>query len=74
MPLGVAAAVYLEEYAPKNRFTTLIEINIANLAGVPSIIYGLMALGLLVYGLGTETQCARGRPDARAFWCCRLSS
>jgi phosphate transport system permease protein len=52
VPLGIAAAVYLEEYAPKNRFTTLIEINIANLAGVPSIIYGLMALGLLVYGLG----------------------
>jgi phosphate transport system permease protein len=52
VPLGIAAAVYLEEYAPKNRITTLIEINIANLAGVPSIIYGLMALGLLVYGLG----------------------
>lgn len=51
VPLGVAAAVYLEEYAPKNWFTTIIEINIANLAGVPSIIYGLMALGLLVYGL-----------------------
>jgi len=54
VPLGVAAAVYLEEYARKNWITTLIEINIANLAGVPSIIYGLMALGLLVYyaGLG----------------------
>jgi phosphate transport system permease protein len=52
VPLGVAAAVYLEEYAPKNHFTTLVEINIANLAGVPSIIYGLMALGLLVYGFG----------------------
>jgi phosphate transport system permease protein len=54
VPLGVAAAVYLEEYAPKNRLTTLIEINIANLAGVPSIIYGLMALGFLVYGLGLK--------------------
>jgi phosphate transport system permease protein len=54
VPLGVAAAIYLEEYARKNWLTTLIEINIANLAGVPSIIYGLMALGLLVYyaGLG----------------------
>src|SRR5205823_4186338 len=52
VPLGVAAAIYLEEYAPKNAFTTLVEINIANLAGVPSIIYGLMALGMLVYGLG----------------------
>lgn len=49
VPLGVAAGVYLEEYARKNWPTNLIEINIANLAGVPSIIYGLMALGLLVY-------------------------
>ena len=51
VPLGVAAGVYLEEYAPKNWLTTLIEINISNLAGVPSIIYGLMALGLFVYQL-----------------------
>ncbi|MGQ0643958.1 MAG: phosphate ABC transporter permease PstA [Elusimicrobiota bacterium] len=49
VPLGVAAGVYLEEYARKNWFTDLIEINIANLAGVPSIVYGLMALGLFVY-------------------------
>ncbi len=49
IPLGVAAGIYLEEYAAKNWFTSLIEVNIANLAGVPSIIYGLMALGLLVY-------------------------
>jgi phosphate transport system permease protein len=49
VPLGIAAGVYLEEYARKNWITNLIEINIANLAGVPSIIYGLMALGLLVY-------------------------
>jgi phosphate transport system permease protein len=54
VPLGVLAAVYLEEYAPKNWFTALIEVNIANLAGVPSIIYGLMALGLLVYGFGMK--------------------
>jgi phosphate transport system permease protein len=52
VPLGVAAAVYLEEYAPKNWLTAIIEINIANLAGVPSIVYGLMALGLFVYQLG----------------------
>jgi phosphate transport system permease protein len=51
VPLGIAAGVYLEEYAGKNRITGLIEINIANLAGVPSIIYGLMALGILVYQL-----------------------
>ena len=49
VPMGVAAGVYLEEYAPRNWLTALIEINIANLAGVPSIIYGLMALGLFVY-------------------------
>jgi phosphate transport system permease protein len=51
-PLGVAAGHYLEEYAPKNRVSDLIEINVTNLAGVPSIIYGLLALGLFVYGLG----------------------
>jgi phosphate transport system permease protein len=49
VPMGVAAGVYLEEYAPKNWITAMIEINIANLAGVPSIVYGLMALGLFVY-------------------------
>jgi phosphate transport system permease protein len=49
LPLGIAAGLYLEEYARKNWFTTAIEINIANLAGVPSIVWGLMALGLLVY-------------------------
>jgi phosphate transport system permease protein len=52
IPLGVAAGTYLEEYAPKNRLTGLIEINVANLAGVPSIVYGLLALGLFVYALG----------------------
>lgn len=52
VPLGVSAGIYLEEYARKNLLTNLIEINIANLAGVPSIIYGLMALGLLVYQFG----------------------
>jgi phosphate transport system permease protein len=49
VPLGVASGVYLEEYARKTWFTTIIEINIANLAGVPSIIYGLLSLGVLVY-------------------------
>jgi len=52
VPMGVAAGLYLEEYAPKNWFSDLIEINVTNLAGVPSIIYGLLALGLFVYGLG----------------------
>jgi phosphate transport system permease protein len=49
VPLGIAAGVYLEEYASRNWMTDLIEINVTNLAGVPSIIYGLLALGLFVY-------------------------
>jgi len=52
VPIGIAAAIYLEEYAPKNRPTDNIQINASNLAGVPSIIYGLLALGFFVYGLG----------------------
>ena len=55
VPLGVAAAVYLEEYARKNWLTDLIEINISNLAGVPSITYGLMALWLFGYLLGLSS-------------------
>jgi phosphate transport system permease protein len=51
VPLGIAAGIYLEEYARKNWLTTIIEINISNLAGVPSILYGLMALGVMVYAL-----------------------
>lgn len=51
IPLGIAAGLYLEEYATKNKFTTLIEITISNLAGVPSIVFGLMALGLFIYKL-----------------------
>jgi len=52
VPLGIAGAIYLEEYARKHWITDLIEINITNLAGVPSIIYGLLALGLFVYTFG----------------------
>jgi len=52
VPLGVAAAIYLEEYAKQTWMTELIEVNVTNLAGVPSIIYGLLALGLFVYILG----------------------
>ena len=48
LPLGIGSAIYLEEYAPKNRLTALIEISIANLAGVPSVIFGLLGLGLFV--------------------------
>ena len=52
VPLGIAAGVYLEEYASKNLITEIIEINVTNLAGVPSIVYGLLALGLFVYQFG----------------------
>jgi phosphate transport system permease protein len=52
VPLGVASGLYLEEYADKHWINDLIEINISNLAGVPSIVYGLLALGLFVYTFG----------------------
>ncbi|HEY5578493.1 MAG TPA: phosphate ABC transporter permease PstA [Acidimicrobiia bacterium] len=47
-PLGIGAALYLEEYAPENRFTRLVNTNIRNLAGVPSIVYGLLGLALFI--------------------------
>jgi phosphate transport system permease protein len=52
VPIGIGAAIYLEEYGARGRMARLIEINIANLAGVPSIIYGLLGLGLFVRALG----------------------
>ncbi len=52
LPIGVAAAIYLEEYGRRSRIARLIEINIANLAAVPSIIYGLLGLGLFVRAMG----------------------
>ncbi|MEA5532474.1 phosphate ABC transporter permease PstA [Crocosphaera sp. XPORK-15E] len=51
IPIGVASGIYLEEYARKNWLAAIIEINVTNLAGIPSIIYGLLALGLFVYRL-----------------------
>jgi phosphate transport system permease protein len=45
-PIGVGAAIYLEEFAPRNRLTNFVEANIANLAGVPSVVYGLLGLGI----------------------------
>jgi len=48
VPVGVGAAVYLEEYAPRGWFLRLIQLNIANLAGIPSVIYGILGLGLFV--------------------------
>lgn len=52
LPVGVGAAIYLEEYGKRSRLAGLIEINIANLAGVPSVIYGLLGLGVFVRTLG----------------------
>jgi phosphate transport system permease protein len=52
VPLGVASGIFLEEYGKKNKFASFIEINISNLAGVPSIIYGLLALEIFVRILG----------------------
>ncbi|WP_280536013.1 phosphate ABC transporter permease PstA [Halopenitus sp. POP-27] len=54
-PIGIGAAVYLEEYAPDNRITQLVQINIANLAGVPSVVYGLLGLAVFVRGIGLES-------------------
>lgn len=60
IPVGIGAGIYLEEYAPKNLFTSFIELNITNLAGIPSITFGLMALGLFVheFKLGQSIQTA----------------
>ena len=52
LPIGVAAAVYLEEFAPKNRLTELIEVNINNLAAVPSIVFGLLGLAVFLNFFG----------------------
>jgi phosphate transport system permease protein len=48
LPIGVAASIYLEEFAPKNRWTDLIEVNISNLAAVPSIVYGILGLAFFI--------------------------
>jgi phosphate transport system permease protein len=48
LPLGIGAAIYLEEYAPRNRLTSFIEVNVRNLAGVPSVVYGLLGLAVFV--------------------------
>ena len=55
IPLGIGAAVYLEEYAPDTRFSRFINVNIRNLAGVPSIVYGLLGLAIFVEMLGAVT-------------------
>jgi phosphate transport system permease protein len=60
VPVGIGAAVYLEEYGTRNRMARLIEINISNLAAVPSIIYGLLGLGLFVRALNWERSLLAG--------------
>ncbi len=55
VPVGVGAAIFLEEYAPEGRFKTLIQTNIANLAGVPSIVYGILGLTLFVRAFGLDS-------------------
>ena len=54
-PLGIGAAIYLEEYAPNTRFTRFISVNIRNLAGVPSVVYGLLGLSIFVQLLARNT-------------------
>lgn len=60
LPTGVLAAIYLEDYAPKSRLTRIIDINIANLAGVPSIVYGILGLAIFVRFLGLERSVLAG--------------
>ena len=59
-PLGVGAAIYLEEYAPRNWLTQLLKLNLANLAGVPSIVYGILGLALFVRTLAFERSLISG--------------
>ncbi len=60
IPLGIASGIHLEEYAKRNRLTDFIEINIANLAGVPSVIYGILGLGLFVRWLNLDRSVLAG--------------
>ncbi|OUT64127.1 MAG: phosphate ABC transporter, permease protein PstA [Planctomycetaceae bacterium TMED10] len=60
VPIGVGAAIYLEEYATANRLRTLVQTNIANLAGVPSIVYGILGLGLFVRFMALERSILAG--------------
>ena len=71
VPLGVGAAIYLEEYARKDRLSRFIEINIANLAGVPSIVYGLLGLALFVRGLAHSGRSVLAGALTMALLSCR---
>ncbi len=63
-PLGIGAAIYMEEYAPRNKLTTFIDINIRNLAGVPSVVYGILGLTIFVKGLGFRSLTGGSTPLA----------
>jgi phosphate transport system permease protein len=65
-PLGIATAVYLEEYAPDNRFWRFVTLNIRNLAGVPSVVYGLLGLAVFVQLTGTDISDAGGLTGGRS--------
>lgn len=60
VPIGVGAAIYLEEYAPKNSLRTIIQANISNLAGVPSVVYGILGLGVFVRALALDRSVISG--------------
>jgi phosphate transport system permease protein len=60
VPIGVGAALYLEEYAPASRWRSIVQLNIANLAGVPSIVYGILGLGLFVRALALQRSILAG--------------
>ena len=60
VPLGIGAAIYLQEYAGANRLTQFVQVNIANLAGVPSIVYGILGLALFVRAFGFERSVLSG--------------
>jgi len=60
VPIGVGAALYLEEYAPASRWRSIVQVNIANLAGVPSIVYGILGLGLFVRALALQRSIMAG--------------
>jgi phosphate transport system permease protein len=66
-PLGIATAVYLEEYAPDTRLTRFITLNIRNLAGVPSVVYGLLGLAVFVELLGTDMNSSGGFTGGRSL-------
>ena len=66
-PLGIATAIYLEEYARDNRFTRLVALNIRNLAGVPSVVYGLLGLAVFVEFFGTDWNDSGGLTGGRTL-------